>query len=378
VARLGGDEFAILVEGIRDQDDAAVVAERILKQLGAAFSLDGRQVFAIGSIGIAMSSSGDTPEDLVRNADTAMYYAKAHGRGRFEVFDQGMRERVVARMEIEADLKKAVKAHEFVLHYQPKVSLVDQRITGFEALVRWNHPRRGLLYPSEFIPVAEETGLIVPLGLWILHEACRQMAAWHKSMIGEPALSISVNISFKQLAEASLADDVERILTETGLDPATLKLEITESSIMENAQLAIATLRRFKELNISLEIDDFGTGYSSLSYLRQLPFDTVKIDRSFVKEMGTCDDTSEIIGTILQLARSLDMDVVAEGVETQDQLARLTAMGCRSGQGYYFSKPVDAERALRLVRDKDALQRGVLLKPIPKAETVEAAEMVKG
>ena len=393
VARLGGDEFAILVEGIRDQDDAAVVAERILKQLGAAFSLDGRQVFAIGSIGIAMSSSGDTPEDLLRNADTAMYYAKAHGRGRFEVFDQGMRERVVARMEIEADLKKAVKAHEFVLHYQPKVSLVDQRITGFEALVRWNHPRRGLLYPSEFIPVAEETGLIVPLGLWILHEACRQMAAWHKSMIGEPALSISVNISFKQLAEASLADDVERILTETGLEPATLKLEITESSIMENAQLAIATLRRFKELNISLEIDDFGTGYSSLSYLRQLPFDTVKIDRSFVKEMGTCDDTSEIIGTILQLARSLNMDVVAEGVETQDQLTRLTEMGCHSGQGYYFSRPVDAERALRLIRDKETLQRGVQLKPIPKAgslkptqpdglksvlaeKTVEAAEMV--
>jgi diguanylate cyclase (GGDEF)-like protein/PAS domain S-box-containing protein len=365
VARLGGDEFAILVEGIRDQDDAAIVAERILKHLGAAFYLDGRQVFATWSIGVAMSSSGDTPEDLLRNADTAMYYAKAHGRGRFEVFDQGMRERAVARMEIEADLKKAIAAREFVLHYQPKVSLVDQRITGFEALVRWNHPRRGLLYPSEFIPVAEETGLIVPLGLWILHEACRQMAAWHKSMIGEPALSISINISFKQLAEASLAEDVERILAETKLDPATLKLELTESSIMENAQLAIATLRRFKELNISLEIDDFGTGYSSLSYLRQLPFDTVKIDRSFVKEMGTCDDTSEIISTILQLARSLGMDVVAEGVETKDQLARLTAMGCSSGQGYYFSKPVDAERAQRLIRDKDALQRGILLKPVP-------------
>jgi EAL domain-containing protein (putative c-di-GMP-specific phosphodiesterase class I) len=295
-----------------------------------------------------------------------MYYAKAHGRGRFEIFDQGMRERAVARMEIEADLEKAIKAREFVLHHQPKVSLVDQSITGFEALVRWNHPRRGLLYPSEFIPIAEETGLIVPLGLWILHEACRQMAAWHKSMVREPALSISVNISFKQLAEASLAEDVERILAETGLDPATLKLEITESSIMENAQLAIATLRRFKELNISLEIDDFGTGYSSLSYLRQLPFDTVKIDRSFVKEMGTSEDTSEIINTILQLARSLNMDVVAEGVETKDQLARLTAMGCSSGQGYYFSKPVDAERAQRLIRDKDALQRGILLKPVPK------------
>jgi diguanylate cyclase (GGDEF)-like protein/PAS domain S-box-containing protein len=395
VARLGGDEFAILIEGIRDQNDATVVAERILKQLGAAFYLDGRQVLAIASIGVAMSSSGDTPEDLVRNADTAMYYAKAHGRGRFEVFDQGMRERAVARMEIEADLKKAVKANEFVLHYQPKVSLADQRIKGFEALVRWNHPRLGLLYPGEFIPVAEETGLIAPLGLWILREACRQMAAWHKSMIREPALSISVNISFKQLAEVSLADDVERILAETGLDPATLKLEITESSIMENAQLVIATLRRFKELNIGLEIDDFGTGYSSLSYLRQLPFDTVKIDRSFVKEMGTCDDTSEIVSTILQLARSLSMDVVAEGVETKAQLVRLTAMGCSSGQGFYFSKPVDAERAQRLIRDNDTPQQGILeaaskiervrlpepdgLEPVPAGmKTVAAApEMVQ-
>jgi diguanylate cyclase (GGDEF)-like protein/PAS domain S-box-containing protein len=374
VARLGGDEFAILVEGIRDQDDAGAVAARILKHLGAAFSLDGRQVFAVASIGIAMSSSADTPENLLRNADTAMYYAKAHGRARFEIFDQGMRERAVARMEIEVDLKKAIKGNEFVLHYQPKVSLADQHITGFEALVRWNHPRRGLLYPSEFIPVAEETGLIVPLGLWILHEACRQMAAWHASMVREPPLSISVNVSFKQLDEVSLAEEVERILAETGLDPTTLKLEITESSIMENAELAVATLRRFKELNISLEIDDFGTGYSSLSYLRQLPFDTVKIDRSFVKEIGTSDDTSKIINTILQLAQSLGMDVVAEGVETQDQLARLTAMGCPSGQGYYFSKPVDAERAQRLIRDKNALQRGILLRPLPKIGSLRAPD----
>jgi len=365
VARLGGDEFAILVEGIRRQDDAALVAERILKHLAAAFYLEGRQVFANASIGIAMSSSGDTPEELLRNADTAMYYAKAHGRGRFEVFNQGMRERAIARMEIEADLKKAIAANQFVLHYQPKVSLADQRITGFEALVRWNHPTRGLLYPSEFISVAEETGIIVPLGRWVLQEACRQTAEWHKSMTHEPPLSISVNISFKQLAEERLVDDVERVLTETGLDPKTLRLEMTESSIMENAAVAVAALRRFKELNIGLEIDDFGTGYSSLSYLRQLPFDTVKIDRSFVKELGTTEDTSEIINTILQLARSLSMDVVAEGVETKDQLARLAAMGCASGQGYYFSKPVDAERAQRLIRDKDTLERGILLKPVP-------------
>ncbi|MDP9053539.1 MAG: EAL domain-containing protein [Acidobacteriota bacterium] len=364
VARLGGDEFAILVEGIRTSDDAVVVAERILKHLAPAFFLDGRQVFANASIGVAMGSSGNTPEDLLRNADTAMYHAKARGRGRSELFDQGMRERAVARTEIETDLKVAVEANQFVLHYQPKVSVVDERITGFEALIRWNHPKRGLLFPSEFITVAEEIGLIIPIGLWVLREGCRQMAEWHKTMICTPPLTISINISFKQLGEAGLAEDVERILAETGLEPETLRLEMTESSIMENARVAIATLHRFKELNIGLEIDDFGTGYSSLSYLRQLPFDTVKIDRSFVKELGTEDDTSGIITTILQLADSLKMDVVAEGVETSDQLARLAAMGCASAQGYYFSKPVNAESAQRLVRDKDALARSVLLKPV--------------
>jgi diguanylate cyclase (GGDEF)-like protein/PAS domain S-box-containing protein len=363
VARLGGDEFAVLVEGIRGEEEAVVVAKRILTHLAAPFHLDCRLVFATGSIGVAMGSSADTPEDLLRNADTAMYNAKAHGRSRFEVFNPGMRERAIARIEIEQELKKALEAQEFVLHYQPKVSLADQRITGFEALVRWNHPTRGLLFPSEFIPVAEETGLIVPLGRWVLGEACRQMAAWHKSAISEPALSISVNVSFKQLAEPGLADDVERILAETGLEPSTLKLEMTESSIMENAKIAVVSLGRFREMKIGLEIDDFGTGYSSLSCLRQLPFDTLKIDYSFVKGLGTADDTSKIVNTILQLAHSLNMDVVAEGVETEDQLARLTAMGCSSGQGYYFSKPVDAERAQRLIRDKDLVHRGVLLMP---------------
>jgi len=363
VVRLGGDEFAILVEGINQPDDAALIAERILKYLGASFYLEGRQVFVTASIGIAMGSSADTPEDLLRNADTAMYHAKAHGRGRFEIFNQGMREEAVARIETEKDLRKAIGNNEFVLYYQPKISLADQRITGFEALIRWNHPTRGLLYPSEFITVAEETGLIVPLGLWVLREACRQMASWHKSIVRVPALSISVNISFKQLEEAGLVREVEKILAETGLAPETLKLEMTESSIMENVRLVAATLGRLKELKIGLEIDDFGTGYSSLSYLRQLPFDTVKIDHSFVKELGTADDTSQIIHTILQLARSLGMDVVAEGVETKDQLARLTEMGCSTVQGYFFSKPVDAEKAHWLIRDKDALQQGLLLKP---------------
>jgi diguanylate cyclase (GGDEF)-like protein/PAS domain S-box-containing protein len=364
VVRLGGDEFAILLEGIRNPDEAVVVAERVLKNLGGAFYLDRRQVFAAASIGIAMSTSAITPEDLLRNADTAMYYAKTHGRDRFALFDQGMREQAVARIEIENDLKQALDANEFELYYQPKVSLLDQHITGFEALIRWNHPKRGLLFPSEFIPVAEETGLIVPLGRWVLNTACRQMAVWRKSMTRGLTLSISVNVSFKQLAEAGLVEDVKRILAETGLDATSLKLEMTESSIMENARVAIDTLRQLKALHVGLEIDDFGTGYSSLSYLRELPFDTVKIDRSFVKELGTADDTTEIVRTILQLARSLGMDTVAEGVETKDQLARLTAMGCSTVQGYYFSKPVEADRARLLLEDKDSLQHGLVLRPV--------------
>lgn len=357
VARLGGDEFAVLIEGIRSQEDAVAIAERILKQIGAAFNLGGRQVFSTFSIGIAMSSSGNTSEDLLRNADTAMYHAKARGTSLVEVFDEGMRNRAIARMQIETDLANAIESEELLLHYQPKLSLIDERITGFEALVRWNHPKRGLLYPAEFISIAEEIGLIVPLGRWVLREACRQMAIWHANPIADSALTISVNISFKQLAEVGLVADIERILAETGLSPTSLRLEITESSIMENAQIAGATLRRLKEMNIGLEIDDFGTGYSSLSYLRQLPFDTLKIDRSFVKELGSDEDTSEIIKTILQLAWSLGMNVVAEGVETEDQLARLKAMGSSHGQGYYFSKPLDAVHAEQLILGCRSLAR---------------------
>jgi diguanylate cyclase (GGDEF)-like protein/PAS domain S-box-containing protein len=356
VARLGGDEFAILIEGLQQEGDAVGVAERILKRLGSPFLIEGRQVFAASSVGIAMSSSADTPEDLLRNADTAMYHAKAHGRGRYEIFDPAMRQRAIARMELEADLKRALQAREFVLHYQPKVSLVSRRVTGFEALIRWNHPVRGLLFPGEFITIAEETGLIVALGRWTMEEACRQMASWRKRLPPGSPLTVSVNISFRQLAEPGLIDDVERILRETGLDPSALSVEMTESSIMENAQDAVAMLRRLKALNIGLEIDDFGTGYSSLSHLRQLPFDTLKIDRSFVKDLGEGDDSSEIINTILQLARSLSLDVVAEGVETTEQLATLRAMGCASGQGYYFARPMDPEKAFLLISQGDNLQ----------------------
>lgn len=363
VARLGGDRFSVLIEGILDEGDAVRVAGRMLKCLNDPFHLEGRQVFATASIGIALSTSGTTSEDLLRNADTAVYHAKAAGAARFEVFDENMRERGVARLEIESDLQRGIEAQQLVLHYQPKLSLKDRRVTGFETVVRWNHPKRGLLYPDEFLPVAEESGLIVPLGRWVLREACRQMAAWHKISGGCPPLTIAINLSFKQVSEPGLVEDIMRVLAETDLDPASLRLEMTENSVMVNAGSAIATLRKLKALNIGLAIDDFGTGYSSLSYLRLLPFDTVKIDRLFTRELGGRHDSSEIIDTILKLVGALGMDVIAEGIETGDQFARLVAMGCLHGQGDYFSKPVEAALAEALL--PRAVNQGSRLFAVP-------------
>jgi diguanylate cyclase (GGDEF)-like protein/PAS domain S-box-containing protein len=357
IARLGGDEFAILLNDIRDAADAAMVAQRILDELEAPFRLAGRQVFASVSIGIALSSSGNTPEDLLRNADTAMYHAKARGKARFAVFDEGMRDRAVARLEIETGLRKAIDARQLVLYYQPELSVSGRRVIGYEALVRWNHPDRGILPPSEFIPVAEESELIVLLGRWVLKEACRQMAEWHSRFIFEPPLTISVNVSPRQLNQGGIVEDVERVLGETGLNPKCLKLEVTEGSIMQDAEMALATLRRLKALGVGLEIDDFGTGYSSLSYLQRLPFDTVKVDRSFIKELGVSAESSEIVKTIVELARSLEMDVVAEGVETEDQFQTLAALGCQYVQGYYFAKPVSAPATLTLMQERDHMQR---------------------
>jgi len=357
VARLGGDEFAILLNEVRDEADATMVAQRLLDELKSPFRLVGRQVFATVSVGIALSSSGNTPEDLLRNADTAMYHAKARGKARFAVFDEGMRERAVARLEIETGLRKAIDSQQLVLYYQPELSVSSQRVIGYEALVRWDHPTRGILPPSEFIPIAEESELIVHLGRWVLKEACRQMAEWHKKLVLDPPLTISVNISPRQLNHGGLVEDVEQVLSETGLDPKCLKLEVTEGSIMQDAETALLTLRRLKLMSIGLEIDDFGTGYSSLSYLQRLPFDTVKIDRSFIKELGVSSESSEIVKTIVELARSLEMYVVAEGVETQDQFERLRALGCEYVQGYYFAKPAGAQTTQTLMNERDQLQR---------------------
>ena len=342
IARFGGDEFAVLLENLRSTADATAVSERILSQFTSHFDIHGRIVFASVSIGIAPGDSAQTSKDLLRNADTAMYYAKTRGKARYAVFDDSMRGRAVARMELESDLRKAIEEQQFIIYYQPEVSLKTGKVVGYEALVRWKHPHRGLVMPGEFLPVAEETGLIVPLGRWVLKEACRQMAEWHRKLPQMRSLAISVNASSRELGDPDLVATISEALQETGLEPASLRVEVTESSIMENQEQTYATLRRLRELGVSLEIDDFGTGYSSLSRLHEYPFSTVKIDRSFIKDLDTESESLHLVETILRLADGLGLNVVAEGIETREQLARLNSLGCGYGQGYYFSRPIDA------------------------------------
>ncbi len=345
VARHGGDEFTILVEDIKGVSGATQVAERIRAELAAPFLLGGRDVFASASIGIAMGTAAphQRPEDLLRDADTAMYRAKALGKARYEVFDTAMHEHAVSLLQLETDLRRAIDRGDIAVYYEPIVCLQSGTITGLEALARWPHPERGLVLPEEFIPLAEETGLILPLGRLVLHEACRQLRELHTRLDGgEPRLTISVNLSASQLTQADLLDQIDRVVAETGVDPGCLKLEITESVIMANADAATATLLKLKDRGIQIRLDDFGTGYSSLSYLQRLPVDTLKIDRSFVARMGAAGEKAEIVHSIVTLARSLGMEVMAEGVETTYQLARLRQLTCDAAQGWFFSKPLPA------------------------------------
>jgi diguanylate cyclase (GGDEF)-like protein len=354
VARFGGDEFVVLVEDIQSLEHALLIAERIQHDLGAPFLLDGQSVFATFSIGIALSSHDyDSADDLLRDADTAMYVAKTSGKARLAVFDSAMRARAVARLEIETDLRIALAASDgLVVHYQPQVNLRSGEIVGFEALVRWQHPKYGLIPPIDFIPIAEETGLIVPLGAWVLEEACSQMQRWHSSFSDFSNLKISVNISGKQLSSMDLFRDVEQALRASLLPPECLDLEITESFLMENTEAAVQALLNLKSLGIGLQIDDFGTGYSSLHCLHNLPFDTLKIDRSFIHSIGALNNGIEIVRTIMALAQRLNMGVVAEGIENQTQMSHLQQMGCVLGQGFYFSKPLDANSAGKLLAAK--------------------------
>ncbi len=350
IARLSSDEFAILLENIQDVSCATQIAERIYKELMLPFNLNGHEVFANASIGIVMGNTGyDHPEELLRDADTAMAHAKKIGRACYQVFDKTMHTRVVKRLQLENNLRRAIERQEFQLYYQPIVSLRTKRISGFEALIRWQHPERGLISPSEFIPIAEETGLIIPLGLWVLREACRQMRSWQTKFPDTSCWKISVNVSSKQLSKANFIEQVQQILQETGFEARNLKLEITESILVENTKSVIATLEQLKALGIELSMDDFGTGYSSLSYLQHLPIQTLKIDRSFIQSMETSVEKLAIIRAILTLAWNLSMDVVAEGVETANQLAQLKVLKCGYGQGYFFSKSLNHKAAEALI-----------------------------
>jgi len=349
LARFGGDEFAILLSGMTDATDTVRVAQRIQDELSQPFVLDKNSAFATASIGIALSSSGyDRPEDILRDADTAMYRAKENGKARYELFDHGMHARAVSRLQLESDLRQAVEQKEFTVYYQPIVNLQTGRLSGFEALVRWNHPRRGLVSPVDFIPVAEETGLIVPIGQWVLNEACKHIRQCQIYSPSHRSLSLSVNLSARQVAQPDLLEQIKQALETSKLNPHCLKLEITESVVMENAEAAALMFKQLRSLGVQLSIDDFGTGYSSLSYLHRFPLNYLKIDRSFVMRLTT-DNDNAIVRTISTLARNLGMEVIAEGIETEEQYQQLKMLGCEYGQGYLFSRPVDSNGVRRLL-----------------------------
>lgn len=354
VARLGGDEFTILLDGIDDVSSATRVAQRIQASLTVPFTLNGQEVYTTASIGIALSSSGYThAEELVRDADNAMYRAKALGKARHQVFDSSMHDQAVDLLQLESDLRRAVERQEFVVHYQAIREISSGMTQGYEALVRWQHPQRGMIYPGDFIPAAEETGLILPLGWFVLREACRQTAEWQKQSPHARDLMISVNLSSNQFSQPDLPAQVRRILAETGLAAKHLKLEITETVVIENPESAGEMLRQLRALGVKVCLDDFGTGYSSLSYLLRFPIDTLKIDRSFVNGIGTGAENASIVKTIVALAHNMGMDVTAEGVETQAQLDHLKSLDCEHAQGYLFSKPVDPEKAFALLSQLD-------------------------
>ncbi|HEX8236231.1 MAG TPA: EAL domain-containing protein [Abditibacteriaceae bacterium] len=356
-ARLGGDEFTLLLDDIGDVNDATRVAERFQKELSKPFDLSGHEVAPTASIGIVIGSADqgtsqyEQPEDMLRDADTAMYRAKALGRSRHAVFDEAMHARALALLRLETDLRRALEKQNLRVYYQPIVCLKSGRISGFEALARWLHPERGLIPPGEFIGLAEETGLIIPIDQWVLREACSQIRLWQQRFPtgeGQDPLSISVNLSSKQFTQAGMVSQIQTILQETEMRPQDLKLEITESVLMENSKSAAAMLLELRELGIRLSIDDFGTGYSSLSYLHEFALDVLKIDQSFTSRMAE-GENSAMVQTIITLARSMKMQVIAEGVEDERQLALLRGLACDYGQGYLFSRPLDSEAASALL-----------------------------
>jgi diguanylate cyclase (GGDEF)-like protein len=352
VARLSGDEFTILVEDLQNFTDAIAIAERVLEKLTSPIHLDKHKVFSGASIGIVLGGTNyQYGVDLLRDADIAMYRAKALGKGCYAVFDQEMYAQTIHLSQLETDLRLAIEHQEFVLYYQPIISLETSKLVGFEALVRWQHPQVGLITPEEFMAIAEDTGLIIPLGEWVLREACQQLHTWQSIFPLARSLHISVNLSSKQIKQFDFVDKLVQILANTGLDGSNLRLELTETMLMDRGEKTIELLTQIKQQQVQLSIDDFGTGYSSLSYLHRFPVDSLKIDRSFISLIDAESSNCEIVKTIITLAHSLGMKAIAEGVETPHQLTHLTNLGCEAAQGYLFAKPLNLHLAESIIKN---------------------------
>jgi diguanylate cyclase (GGDEF)-like protein/PAS domain S-box-containing protein len=353
LARLGGDEFVILLEDIEEGNYASRVAERLQQELKRPFMVNGKEVFAPSSFGVVENTEDyEFPEDIIRDADSAMYHAKEKGRAQYKVFDKKLHEKALHLLQRETDLRKAIHKKEFETHYQPIVSLKSRSVVGFEALIRWNHPQLGLIYPGSFVSIAEETGLIIPITRLIVEEACRDLKIWQERVKHLQKLTMSVNISSKHFLQPSLLTDIKEVLTKIDLPPDHLKLEITETALMEDVEETVRLAHRMRDYGLQIVIDDFGTGYSSLSYLQRLPIDTLKVDRSFVSRIQNAPDGNRnIVEAIISLAHRLDMIVVAEGVETLEQYTILLDMQCQFGQGYLFSKPLPKPKIDELIEE---------------------------